>query len=84
MDWYVLHDALGRAQATQVEELDTRASWRRTGEYDLHVVGYRTQAVGLVFSALNVVRGWTVPTLYGDRLSLGAVPAVRRRRTWSS
>lgn len=76
---YVLHDTLGREQATQVEQLDARASWRRSGQYDLHVVGYRTQAIGLVFSGLNVVKGWTVPTLYGDRLSLGAVPAMRRR-----
>jgi hypothetical protein len=76
---YVLHDTLGREQATQVEELDARAAWTRSGEYALHVVGYRTQAVGVVFSGLNIVRGWTVPTLYGDRLSLGAVPALRSR-----
>ncbi|MDE3172398.1 MAG: hypothetical protein KGN74_04935 [Gemmatimonadota bacterium] len=76
---YVVHDTLGREQATQVEELDALAAWARDGRYALHVVGYRTQALGLVFSGLNVLRGWTVPTLYGDRLSLGAVPALRSR-----
>ena len=33
---------------------------------------------------LSIVRGWTVPSLYGDRLSLGAYFDPRERRTPSS
>lgn len=70
----VTHDTLGRELSSQIEQLDADASWTRDGEYDLHVVGYRTQSLGAPFSVLSIVRGWTVPTLYGDRLSLGADP----------
>ena len=70
----VSHDTLGRELSSQVEQLDADASWMRDGEYDLHVEGYRTQSLGAPFSMLSVVRAWTVPTLYGDRLSLGADP----------
>ena len=72
---FVLHDSLGREQATQVEQLDADAQWRRGRSDEFHVVGYRTQSVGAPISMLTLVSGWTVPTLYGDRLSLGAIPA---------
>lgn len=72
---FVLHDSLGREQATQIEQLASRAEWSRTGDYQVHVVGYRSQSVGAPFSALSFVKGWTVPTLYGDRLDFGFEPA---------
>ena len=31
-----------------------------------------SQTVGVPYSTLSIVRGWTVPSLYGNRLSLGA------------
>jgi hypothetical protein len=75
---FVLHDSVGREQATQIEQLAANARWTRGGAYDLHVVGYRTQSVGAPFSALSFVDGWTVPTLYGNRLDLGFDPVTRR------
>ncbi len=37
----------------------------------MHVVGYRSQTIGVPFSALSIVHGWTLPMLYGDRLLMG-------------
>ena len=37
----------------------------------MHVVGYRSQSLGAPVSTLSFVRGWTEPSLYGDRLFLG-------------
>lgn len=81
---FVLRDTLGREYTTQVEQLAARAHWERDGNYELHVIGYRAQSAGIPFSALGLVRSWTVPTLYGDRLDVGLEPAQgpapRRRR----
>lgn len=71
---FVLRDTLGREYTTQVEQLAATASWERDGDYDLHVVGYRSQSVGVPFSALGLMRSWSVPTLYGDRLDVGLDP----------
>ena len=68
----ILRDTLGREHTAEVEELATAATWDRGGRYDLHIVGYRSQSVGVPYSTLSIVRGWTVPSLYGNRLSLGA------------
>jgi hypothetical protein len=68
----IIRDTLGRERAAQIEQLAAAAGWRRSGLYDLHVVGYRSQSVGVPYSALSIVRGWTIPSLYGDRLRLGA------------
>jgi hypothetical protein len=68
----ILRDTLGRERSAEVEQLATRATWGRTGTYDLHIVGYRSQSVGVPYSTLSIVRAWTVPTLYGERLSMGA------------
>lgn len=68
----LLRDTLGREHTAQVEEFATTGSWTRAGNYDLHVVGYRSQSVGVPYSVLSIVRAWTVPSLYGDRLSFGA------------
>jgi hypothetical protein len=71
----VLRDSLGREHAAEIEQVESRAVWTRDGPYDLHVIGYRSQTVGVPYSTLSVIRGWTVPTLYGERLSLGAYVA---------
>jgi hypothetical protein len=63
---------LGREHTAEVEQLATAAAWTRGGGYDLHVIGYRAQNVGVPYSTLSIVRAWTIPSLYGDRLSLGA------------
>jgi hypothetical protein len=68
----ILRDTLGRERAAQIEQLASSARWRRGGEYDVHVVGYRTQGIGPQISTLSFVRGWTTPSLYGERLTLGA------------
>jgi hypothetical protein len=67
----ILRDTLGREHVAQVEELALAATWRRGVEYDLHVLGYRSASVGVPYSALSFTRSWTVPSLYGDRLTLG-------------
>jgi hypothetical protein len=68
----LVRDTLGREQAAQIEQLAANATWTRNERYDLHVVGYRSQNIGVPYSTLSFVRAWTVPTLYGERLALGA------------
>jgi hypothetical protein len=67
----LVRDTLGRERVAQVEQVAMDAAWRRAAEYDLRVVGYRSQTVGVPYSALSIARSWTVPYLYGDRLTLG-------------
>jgi hypothetical protein len=75
----MIRDTLGRERTAEVEQLATAAHWDRTGAYDLHVVGYRSQNIGVPYSTLSFIKGWTVPTLYGERLSLGAYAPQRSR-----
>src|SRR4051812_9540469 len=67
----LVRDTLGRERVAQVEQVAMNAAWRRGADYDLRVVGYRSQTVGVPYSALSIARSWTVPYLYGDRLTLG-------------
>jgi hypothetical protein len=67
----LLRDSLGRERAAQVEQLASAIDWRRSGAYEMHVVGYRMQTLGSPISTLSFVRGWTEPTLYGERLRIG-------------
>src|SRR5215467_10707857 len=76
----LIRDTLGREHTAQIEQLATTAEWRRDGHYDLHVIGYRSQSAGVPYSALSIVQGWTVPSLYGNRLALGAYFNSARRR----
>src|SRR5947199_1104481 len=64
-------DTLGRERAAQIEQVAMSADWERNQRYDLHVLGYRSQTVGVPYSALSFARSWTIPSLYGDRLTLG-------------
>jgi hypothetical protein len=76
----LVRDTLGREHTAQVEQLATTGLWDRGGRYDLHIIGYRSQTIGVPYSALSIVRAWTVPSLYGDRLSMGAYFNQSRRR----
>ena len=76
----LLRDSLGREHTAEVEQLASAGSWDRNGNYAIHIIGYRSQSVGVPYSTLSMVRGWTVPSLYGNRLSLGAYFARSRRR----
>ena len=67
----LLRDSLGRERAAQIEQLASAIAWQRSGAYDMHVVGYRMQTLGSPVSTLSFVRGWTEPTLYGERLRIG-------------
>lgn len=67
----LVRDTLGREHAAQIEQLAMAATWKRVDEYDLRVIGYRSQTVGVPYSALSFARSWTIPYLYGDRLRLG-------------
>ena len=68
----LVRDTLGREQAAEIEQFAANATWTRNQRYDLRIVGYRSQNIGVPYSALSFVRAWTVPTLYGERLTLGA------------
>lgn len=67
----IVRDTLGRERAAQVEQVAMNAAWARGKRYDLRVVGYRSESVGVQYSALSFARSWTIPYLYGDRLTLG-------------
>ena len=67
----LLRDSLGRERAAQIEQLASAITWQRSGDYEMHVVGYRVQTLGSPISTLSFVRGWTEPTLYGERLRTG-------------
>ncbi len=61
----------GTEGATQVEEIESRARWARTGAFAQHLIGYRSQLSGPNISALAFIKqAWIVPVLYGDRLGL--------------
>jgi hypothetical protein len=73
----------GREGALSVEQSRSDVRWERSGEFDQHVTGYRAQNAGLTMSALAFLRrAWTVPVLYGNRLSLlfGLDSSVRAPR----
>jgi len=74
----LIRDTLGREHSAEVEQFAAAVSWQRSGRYDLHLVGYRSQSVGVPYSTLTIIRGWTTPVLYGNRLSLGAYFARSR------
>jgi len=80
----LLRDTLGRERAAQLEQLASSIQWQRGGAYEMHVVGYRAQGLGSPISTLSYIRGWTEPSLFGERLRLGAMfvgDSVRRDST---
>ena len=67
----ILRDTLGRERAAQLEQFASTLAWSRGETYNMHVIGYRTQSLGSPVSTLSFVRGWTEPSLFGERLRLG-------------
>ncbi|MEO6590984.1 MAG: hypothetical protein ABIO52_01555 [Gemmatimonadaceae bacterium] len=65
-------DTLGRERAAQIEQLASTVKWTRGSDYGMHVVGYRAQSLGPTISSLSFLTGWTEPSLYGERILLGA------------
>jgi hypothetical protein len=54
-----------------VEQVEGTVRWRRNGDYEQRITGYRSQSIGLSFSTIGFFRqAWTVPVLYGNRLAL--------------
>lgn len=77
----VLRQSQGYEQVAQIEQLESRARWHRTGDYEQRVTGYRVQAAGPSLSALSWFRqAWTVPVLYGNRMALFFGPDTSRAR----
>lgn len=64
-------DTLGRERTGQIEQLGSTATWSRDSGYNAHVIGYRTQSAGMPMSMLGLIKGWSVPMLYGERLFIG-------------
>lgn len=58
-------------RAYSVEQVASELAWNRTGAFEQHVIGYRSQAMGLQFATIGFMRNaWAVPSLYGNRLAL--------------
>ena len=67
----LLRDTLGRERSAQIEQIAATVHWTRGASYDMRVVGYRSQSSGSLVSLMSLVHGWTEPSLYGERLTLG-------------
>jgi hypothetical protein len=74
-----LIDSAGQERTGQLEQIASDVRWRAEDRYDQRVIGYRSQAVGPMFSMMSIFGGWTTPTLYGNRLQLGVTPAMSAR-----
>ncbi|HEX2693558.1 MAG TPA: hypothetical protein VHL12_05880, partial [Gemmatimonadaceae bacterium] len=71
----VVLDSGGRERTAQLEQIASDVRWRAPDRYDQRVIGYRAQAIGVTFSMMSFFGGWTIPTLYGNRLQLGVTSA---------
>ncbi|MGH7603600.1 MAG: hypothetical protein ACRENK_06325 [Gemmatimonadaceae bacterium] len=71
----VVLDSGGLERTVQLEQVASDVRWRAPDRYDQRVIGYREQSVGPMFSLMSFFGGWTVPTLYGNRLQLGVTSA---------
>jgi hypothetical protein len=81
---FVARQPEGTEQTFTVEQTESVVRWRRPGFYEQRVVGYRSQSVGFTVSAVGMFRRpWTVPILYGNRITLlfGQPDSAQRRRT---
>lgn len=78
----VLRRAEGQEITASLEQTSNLVRWKRTGEYEQRVVGYRATQLSIAPSVVGVSRSaWTVPTLYGNRiLLLSGIDSVRRSR----
>ena len=71
----VVLDSGERERSTQIEQIASDVRWRAPDRYDQRVIGYRSQSIGPTFSLMSLFGGWTIPTLYGNRLQLGVTSA---------
>ncbi|PYO46976.1 MAG: hypothetical protein DMD72_11265 [Gemmatimonadetes bacterium] len=79
----VVLDSGGRERTAQLEQIASDVRWRAPDRYDQRVIGYRNQSIGPTFSLMSFFGGWTVPTLYGNRLQLGVTSASDPNRVMS-
>ncbi|MFI5231201.1 MAG: hypothetical protein ACHQSE_01690 [Gemmatimonadales bacterium] len=64
-------DGGGHEDEESIEQVASALRWDRDGEFEQHVIGYRSQMIGLQFATIGFFRNaWVVPSLYGNRLSL--------------
>ena len=68
-------DSAGSERTAQLEQIASDVRWRAEDRYDQRVIGYRSQAIGPMFSMMSIFGGWTTPTLYGNQLRLGVTPS---------
>ena len=71
----VVRHADGTETVGSMEQLASSLRWTRAGMYDQHVVGFRSEQIGLSLAMLFLQTGWVNPVLYGNRL--------RALRRWS-
>jgi len=74
----------GIEQTFTVEQTESVVRWRHPGRFEQRVIGYRSQSVGLTVSGVGMFRqAWTVPILYGNRITLlfGQADSASRRRS---
>ena len=61
----------GTEVSFSIEQVASDLSWARTGDFEQHITGYRSQSVGPQLATLGFFRyPWAVPSLYGNRLAL--------------
>ena len=77
----VLLDSVGREHTAQVEQVATAGEWQRTGVWRERVIGYRSESIGSIYSALSFIQGWTLPMPSAQRLSLGTTRRKARGAT---
>jgi hypothetical protein len=64
-------DGAGHETSESLEQVASELHWSRTGDFEQHITGYRSQSRGLQFATIGFFRNaWVVPSLYGNRLSL--------------
>jgi hypothetical protein len=58
-------------RVVQVDQIASELYWQHSGQFQQHVVGSRTRAIGASVSSLSYfTRPWVVPLLYGNRLQV--------------
>src|SRR5687768_2983112 len=67
----VIVDTLGRERTGQVEQMGGTARWNPAEGFVARIQGYRTQSTGVPVSLAGMIRNWSIPMLYGQRLLLG-------------
>lgn len=74
--------AASSEQSGQIEQVQSRATWQRSGAYEQRIIGYRAQLLGPSISALTWIRStWTAPILYGNRFAVIFGGSARRDTT---